>query len=205
MSAAPARILKNVAPVLSSRIPAAVHDADLRARERLCRAEEDARRIREAADAERRRVLDEAAEEGYLAGQARAAAALVAAEEERRRRLAALEREVVSLVLALAAKVLGRELAERPGAVADLAHRALAEVRERREVVLRVNPSDLPAIRAEQGRLSAVLARARLAVREDAGIAPGAAVVDTEGGVIDASIAVQLAHLGRALEEALGT
>ncbi|HEY6100781.1 MAG TPA: FliH/SctL family protein [Anaeromyxobacter sp.] len=197
------RILKGAAPLPERRIPGAVHQATEKVREMVAAAEAEARRILSAAEAARDGIRASAAEEGRREGLARAAAALALVEVERTRRLARVEGELVALALDVARKVLGRELAERRSAFADLVARGLAEVRERREVVLRVNPADAPAVRAADGVLGAALARARLDVREDGAVAPGAAVIDTEAGRLDAGIEAQLAHLGRALEEAL--
>ncbi len=197
------RILKNAAPLPERRIPAAVHDADRTVREMIASARDEARRIREEAEALRDAARRDAAEEGRREGLASAAAALALAAAERDRLLAGAQRELASLALAVARKVLGRDLADREGAMADLAARALAEARERREVVLRVNPADAPAIHDAEGRLGAILSRARLAVREDAAVPRGGVLVDTEAGRLDGGIEAQLEHLGRALEEAL--
>jgi flagellar biosynthesis/type III secretory pathway protein FliH len=196
-----AKVLKGAAPIPARLVPAAVHDADRRVREMIARAEEEARGIAAAAEASRARLVAEAAEEGHREGLARAAATLAAAGRERDRCLAAAEREVVALALAVARKVLGRELAYG-AAVADLAARALEEARARREVLLRVNPADAAAVREAEGRLAAILLRAPLAVREDPAVPPGGAVVETEAGCVDASVDTQLALLARALDEA---
>ncbi len=197
------RILKGVAPLAGRRIEAAVWDADRRVREALAEAEAEARRIVAEAEAERGRVVADATEAGRWEGQARAAAVLARAGLERDRILAEAEREVVAVALAVARKVLGRELRAGGEAVVDLAATALAEARTRREVVLRVSPADATSIRASEGRLAALLAQAPLQVREDASLAPGDAVVDTEAGRIDARVETQLAALARAIEEAL--
>jgi type III secretion protein L len=197
------RILKGAAPLPAARVPAAVHETDRWVRERIAEAEAEARRIREEAERGLGALRAEAAEEGRREGMARAGALLARAAAERDRRLAAAEREVVAIALAVAGRILGRELAERPAAVAELAARALVEARERREVVLRVGPADARAIRDAEGALGALLVRARLAVREDAALAPGAVVVETEAGRIDAGVEAQLEHLRRALEEVL--
>ncbi len=196
------KVLKGAAPLSPRLVPAAVHDADRRVREMVAGAEEEARAILAAAHASVERIVAEASEVGRREGLARAAAVLVAAGEERDRRLASAGREVVVLALAVARKVLGRELAVGSGAVADLAARAIEEARDRRDVVLRVNPVDAPAVRAAEGRLAAIPTRARLALREDPAVAPGGAVVETEGGRVDASAETQLELLARALDEA---
>jgi flagellar biosynthesis/type III secretory pathway protein FliH len=197
----PPRILKAAAQ-LTGRIPAAVHDADRRVREMISAAEEEARRVRADAEAARDAIRAQAVDEGRREGLAAAAAALACAGAERDRLLASAEREVVSLALAVARKLLGRELAV-PDAVVDLAAQALAEARERRAVLLRVSTADAPAVRAAEGPLAAILVRARLELREDPALARGAVVVDTEAGSIDGGVEAQLEALARALAEAL--
>jgi flagellar biosynthesis/type III secretory pathway protein FliH len=196
------RILRADEGVPSRRIAAAVLDADRRVREAVAAAEARAREVLTAAEAERARVLAEAREAGRREGEARAAAALVRAAEARDRLLRDAGREVASLALAVARKVLGRELAA-PESVLPLAEAALAAARGRREVVLRVHPTNARAIRAGEGRLAAALGRAPVEVREDAALVPGAVVVDTEAGRIDAGIEAQLEVLERAVAEAL--
>lgn len=195
------RILKALAAT-SRRIDGAVFDATCRAREILAEAEEGARLIRLAAENDRDRSFAQAAEAGREEGLGRAAAVLVLAEAERERKLAALAGEVAALALDVARRVLGRELAQDPGAVVDLAARALVHARERHEVALRVNPRDAPFVRRAESRLAALLVRAPgITVREDAAVAPGGVVVETEAGRIDARVEAQLASLERALAE----
>lgn len=187
------------------RIEAAVFEAGARARALLDAAGAEAERIRAAAEADRAAIRAAAEREGREAGLGQAAAALVRAAEARAARLVGLEREVARLALDVARQVLGRELAASPDAVADLAARALAQVRDRREVAVRASPADAAVLRAEpvRSRLGALLSRtASLELREDAALPPGAVVVETEAGRIDARIEAQLAALERALEEA---
>jgi flagellar biosynthesis/type III secretory pathway protein FliH len=196
------RILRSVAPAAGRRLEGAVYDADQRVREMVAAAEARARRLVEEAEAERARLVAEARAEGLREAEARAAATLAAAAGARDRLLAAAEQELAALALAVARQVLGRELSA-PGTVASLAAAALAEARDRREVVLRVSPADAPEVHAAGGGLGALLARAPLAVREDPSLGPGDVVVETEGGRIDARLEAQLDAVARALAEAL--
>jgi type III secretion protein L len=196
------RILKGTAPLPGRRIEAAVWDADRRVREMVAAAETEARRIVAEAESARARLFAEATESGRVEGQTRAAAAITGAALVRDRILRDADREVIALALAVARKVLGREVASAPEAVANLAAAALAEARERREVVLRVSPADVATIRAAEGRLAAALARAPLEIREDPSLERGAAIVDTEAGRIDARVETQLEAIARAIEEA---
>jgi type III secretion protein L len=196
------RILKDAAPLRERRIAAVVFDADRQVRGMVARAEDEARRIVAQAEAARARLQAEAAEAGRREGEARAAAALARAAAERDRLLRDAAHEVAELALAVARKVLGREL-DRPGAVVELAGHALAEARGRRQVVLRVHPDDAREVRAAASRLAAAVAGGPLELREDPAVSRGGAIVDTDDGRIDAGIEAQLDVLARALEEAL--
>lgn len=197
------RILKAAAPLPARRVEGAVFEADRRVREMVAAAEEEARRIVADAASSRARALADAAQAGRAEAQAGAAGLLARAAVERDRLLRDAEREVVRLALAVARKILGRELAASPDTVVELAAAGLAEARARREVVLRVSPADAAVIRAAEGKLAAILLRAPLRVQEDPAVAPGGAVVETEAGRIDAGIECQLAAVARAVEEAL--
>jgi flagellar assembly protein FliH/type III secretion protein L len=189
----------------AARIEGEVLEAGQRARALLARAEAEAGALRAAAEAERHRIRDDAEAEGRREGLARAGAALVEAAAERDRRLGAVEREVVALAVEVAGKILGRAVALDPATAVDLAAGALAAARARRDVVLRVHPADVAALRAGEARLRAVAARAHaVEIREDPGLAPGDVVVETEAGRVDGRLATRLALLARALEEAAG-
>jgi type III secretion protein L len=183
-----------------------VHRVEVEARERaralLAEAAETASRLGAEAADERASTLREAARAGREEGLASAAAALARVALAREQRLQALEEEVGVVALEVARLLLGSELAAAPERVLDLARRALRPVRDRREVVLRLNPADVPLVRAGQGELVAHLSRAPgLSLREDAAVARGGVVVETEAGSVDARVEAQLALLERALLE----
>ncbi len=184
------------------RLAGEVYEAVQRARDILLAAEAEAGRIREQAEAERDRVRRDAAEAGRQDALARASGLLASAALERDRILAAAETELARLAVAVAEKILQREVA-RDGTVVEIAARALEEARQRRVVLVRVHPEDAAAVRACERRLAAVVCRAPgVAVREDPRISRGGVIVETEAGVIDAQLDAQLAALRSALEEA---
>ncbi len=184
------------------RVAGEVYQAVRKAQDVLSAAESEAGRIRAEAQAERERVRAEAAEDGRRDAQARAAGLVARAALERDRLLAGAEIELVRLAVAVAEKILQREVA-RDGAVVEMAARALHEARQRRVVLLRVHPEDAAALRACEPRLAAIVPRAPgLAWREDPGVARGGVVVETDAGAIDAQLPTQLAALLSALKEA---
>jgi type III secretion system HrpE/YscL family protein len=187
----------------ASRAPAVVDRLEVEARERasqlLAASQAEAARVREAVHAEREELLRAAAHAGLEEGRARAAAALAEVAAAREASLRALDGEVAAVALEVARRILGEALG-RPDAVVELARRALERVRSRREVLLRVNPEDLPHVREGLPALAALLERApSLGLREDPGVERGGVVVETEAGRVEARVEAQLALLEQAL------
>jgi len=183
-------------------VAAEVYEASQRARHILEAAESDAQRIREAAEADRERLWAEAAASGHQEGLARASAAIALGALERQRLLASAKKDLLRLAVAVAEKILRREVARDDEVAVEMAARALAEARQRREVTLRIHPADAEAVRRSHERLLSALSRTRvLELREDPAVAPGGALVETEAGIIDARLETQLEAIAAALQE----
>jgi type III secretion protein L len=164
-------------------------------------AEVAARRREVAAETEglRTRALEEGRAAGRAEAQAEAAGLIIRAAAAHDAALRAAEAEVVELGIELARRLLEREVAIDPTTVRSLAGAVLRAARGRRTVGVRVHPAAAGALRAEQGALAAVHGLPALEVVEDAGLAPGDAVVETEAGWVDGRLAVRLDGLRAAL------
>ncbi len=177
-----------------------IFDAQREAERLRSEAEEDARRERERAEGEARRLRDAAVAEGLAAGRAEAAAELV----RLRRTLevtGALERDLATLGVRVAERILGRALELDPALVVDLVRAALAELRRARLAVVRVHPDDVAVIERALPRLAAAASGAELRILPDAEIAHGGCVVEAGGATVDARVETQLARLEAALGE----
>jgi flagellar biosynthesis/type III secretory pathway protein FliH len=175
-------------------------EARERARLVVAHAEEEALRVRTEAEAEREEIRRAAAEAGRAEGLASAAAMLASVATVKEQRAAGLERELAEVAIALARKIVGRALAIEPALVIELARGALQAIRSRREVTLRVHPDDAPLLRTASPVLAALLDRTPgLVLREDAGLARGDVVAETEAGRVDARVEAQLALLEHAV------
>jgi flagellar biosynthesis/type III secretory pathway protein FliH len=181
----------------SAVVASEVFEARRAARALREEAEAEARALREAARADVEAVRAEARAAGHAEGLARAAGELLRAAEHRDRVLAALREEVVDLGLALAARILERELRAGDDVLA-MAERALEVARDRRRVVVRASPPDLEALRrAGPGRLGGRAVR----LAADPGLGRGEVVVETEVGEVDGRLSTQLDVLRRVLAE----
>lgn len=116
------------------------------------------------------------------------------------RMLKEVESEVVRTALKIAEQLLVGEMERRQDAIVDVAVTALAHVSDAREVWLRVNPRQAPVLRRYKQRLVDSLSMAKgVDVREDKNVAPGGVLIQTESGVIDATLETQLAEIARVL------
>ncbi len=163
-------------------------------------AEAHAAQLVATARLEADRLRAEAIAEGRERGLSAVTELLIAARAESARSRRETTQELRSLAVKIAEKLLGRALALDPGVVVDLAAEAMQHAGEPRALRLRCNPEDLAELESGRPRL---LERCRsagaLRLEADAQIARGGCIIESELGVVDARLAVQLEAIDRAL------
>jgi flagellar assembly protein FliH len=222
------RILKapapSVPPAASSPPGAAADEAafvdlsdELHARLETARAEAD-RLMAEARDAADR-IRREAQQQGLQL--AREAAQLQAREElagclatalpaleraaaslerEKAQHLQHCERQVVRLAIAIAERVIRRELSRTPEITLDLVREALELAASSQSMTLHLHPTDYETLRDSLRELAARRGGTPLwEVVADPQLTPGACLVKTEFGVIDQQFPAQLARIAEEL------
>ncbi len=163
----------------------------------LAAAQAEAEAIRSAARAEGHA---DGLEAGLAEGRAQVAAALAALEAAgaelavvRDRTAEAVERDAVSLALAIAEKLVAGTLAVEPDRVLDVVRGALRRLTERRRVTVLVHPDDLELVRdAAPGFAGELGGIEHCEVQAERRLTRGGAVVRTDEGQIDASVETQL-------------
>ncbi len=129
--------------------------------------------------------------------------ALAAFEARRERLLADARTDVLTLVAAIATKVVKRRVELAPDVVVDQLAAVLGMVVRRTRLVLRVNPADLALVaEAMPGLTARFQSAAHAEVVEDAGLSRGsvmATIAEPGGGEIDAAIETQLMRLVEAI------
>ena len=104
------------------------------------------------------------------------------------------EADVVRLSLAIARRILHRELAMDPSAIHGLVHAALQKLQNREVHRVRVNPAFVQTVKAS---LEALNAAPAIEVVPDAALRKGDALFETALGELDASVETQLAEIER--------
>jgi flagellar assembly protein FliH len=110
------------------------------------------------------------------------------------------EHDTVQLAIAIARRVLHRELSTDSEAILGLVMAASQKLTARETHRLRVSPSDAAAIQEHRSRLELPLA---LEIVSDASLSPGSAIFETSRGELDASIGTQLAEIDRGFADIL--
>jgi flagellar assembly protein FliH len=110
------------------------------------------------------------------------------------------EGELLKLSLAIARRILHRELIADPEALQGLVHTALQKLQNREISIVRVYPGGADAVRSALERIGAAPA---IQVIADPGMKNGDIVFETSFGDLDASIDSQLAEIQRGFADRL--
>ena len=110
------------------------------------------------------------------------------------------EEDTVKLAVAIARRLIYRELAADPEAILGLVKAAFARVNARETHRLRVSPSDASAIQENRVRLQIP---PLLEICSDNSLTPGSAIFETTRGDLDASVDTQLSEIERGFTDVL--
>jgi flagellar assembly protein FliH len=108
------------------------------------------------------------------------------------------EEDVVKLALAIARRVLHRELTVAPDALLGLVKAALEKIEAREVHTVRIRSEDAPMVKQFLGKMGLPQ---RVEVLSDPGLERGAAIFESSRGTLDASVETQLAEIERGLAD----
>jgi flagellar assembly protein FliH len=110
------------------------------------------------------------------------------------------ESDLLSLALAIARRVIRRELATDPEAIAGVAKAALEKINARELTRVMLHPSHEHSVRSCLQKLNVI---GNVEIISDAAMQPGDVVFETERGKLDASVETQLQEIERGLSDRL--
>jgi flagellar assembly protein FliH len=106
------------------------------------------------------------------------------------------EEEIVKLAVAIAEKIVGRQLDLNPATILDIAMAACSQAKDCKQVIIYVAPEHVEIMRASQDSLAAQLYKTnRLTIISDINIKSGGCRVETEQGCIDATVTTMFKQL----------
>ncbi|SMC65989.1 FliH/SctL family protein [Sporomusa malonica] len=187
-------------------------DAELHAQELAQQAQELARQAQEEG-------LSQGYEEGFTQGRQaalsemqqtlqlsveRAHRIVTIAEQEACQLVFDAERQIVEIALAVASKVLAREIAENPTTILPIVKEALGKVSDQDHIVIRVNPEDYEMVLMAKRDLQLMVGREHaVSVSADHIVPAGGCIIDTALGTVDAKLDTKLEMVHKAIQEIL--
>jgi flagellar assembly protein FliH len=112
------------------------------------------------------------------------------------------ESDVVKLALAIAKKILHRELSIDPDSIAGLIKASIEKIRTQEILKVRIHPQHQPAL---QQMLARIAVGNQIEILADPKLQPGTLIVETARGKFDASIDLQLREIERGLTDRLAS
>lgn len=198
------RIESRIRPAPGTRVLRAADYARLlKAQNLLDDARAEAEAIRKRAEDAYQERKKQGYEDGVLEGQMQQAEKMLETGMQAVEYLEGLERQIVEVVTTAVRKIVG-ELDDRERIV-RVVRTALEQVRGRQRVVVRVCPEEEPQVReALAPMLAKTSAASGLELVADQRMKPGDCMLESEMGVVDAGLDVQLRAIENALAAKIG-
>lgn len=113
-----------------------------------------------------------------------------------------LQQMVLPIALKAAKRIVAKELETSPETIVDIVIQAISPISESRKVTIYVNREDKDFLDAQKSRLKEILQQAEiLTIQEKPDVERGGCIIQTEGGMINATIENQWRALERAFEK----
>jgi type III secretion protein L len=171
----------------------------LTAKELIDTVKDDAIEFKKSVVEEAEKQKEEAQKEGFQQGLEKWASIQAEFEEEIERVHQKISETVIPVALKAAKKIIGRELELSKEAVVDIVINNLKAVAHHKKIKIYISREDAPILAKNKERLKGVFEKLEsLMLIESDDVKPGGAVIETEGGIINA----QLDNLIRTLEKA---
>ena len=161
------------------------------------RAQEEADAIIAAAIEKAKELKKEAQEAGFADGVTRAKPLMEHLNEELNKLKMDIQRVALPIALKAAKKIVGEELILEPGRIVDILLQAMKPVAQCKKIKIIVSPQDLAYLEKSKARLASAMSHSEVIQLEGrASLEPGTAIIESEKGIMNAS----LDHLWAALE-----
>ncbi len=113
-----------------------------------------------------------------------------------------LQKEIIPIALKAAKKIVGAQLELKPDAIVDIVVQALSPVMQNHRFTIYVSRGDKEILEANRPKLKSILEHMQvLNIQERSDIAPGGCIIETEAGIINASLKNQWDALEAAFEK----
>jgi|SRR5579862_655679 len=176
----------------------------LQANEILEKARQDAEEQHERNLIDAEVLKAEAREDGFQEGLQKFNEHLIYFERSLRTIRLELQKQIIPLALKAAKKIVGTQLELNPETIVDIVLQCLTPVMQNHRFTIYVNKADKEILEAHKPKIKNILEQVQtLSIQERSDIAPGGCIIETESGIINATIENQWRALESAFEKYL--
>lgn len=170
-------------------IPAEEFSLLLEGKEVVEKAIEDAIKKQGEVEKEAEELRKKAVEEGFQEGLIQLNKHILDLEEHSRKIYRETQNSILRLALQAAKKIVNKELEIHPDTIVDIVMQALAPVKQSHKITLFVNKADRDILEENKPRIKEIFEQLQFfGIQERADISPGGCVIETESGIINASV-----------------
>lgn len=135
-------------------------------------------------------------QEGFQEGLTQFNAHLIQFEKNLQALRLELQKQILPLALKAAQKIVGEQLKAHPETIVDIVLQTLEPVTQNHKVAIYVNKADKEILEAHREDVKELLSQVKtLTIQERADISPGGCIIETETGIINATIENQWSAL----------
>lgn len=183
-------------------IPAKEFSTLIEAKEVLDKAREDSEKHLEETKKECEKLRKKAKEKGFEEGLEKFNEQMLYMDSQLKAIQHHLQQTILPIALKAAKRIVGKELDTFPETIVDIVIQAIAPIAESHRVTIFVNKQDKEILDKNKPKLKEILQQAEIFnIQEKSDISPGGCVIQTEGGMINATIENQWRALERAFEK----
>ena len=183
-------------------IPAEDFSTLMEASELLLKAKEDVAHYKREVEKQCEHLKEEAKKEGFNEGLTQFNEHLIHFDKQLRLIRLELQKQILPLVLKAAKKVVGEQLSLHPETIVEIVLQTLAPATQNHRFTIYVNKADKEILEAEKPKIKNILENIQtLTIQERSDVDPGGCVIETESGIINATIENQWRALEAAFEK----
>lgn len=170
-------------------IPAEDFSTLMQASEVLDKAKEDAAHYKKEIEKECEQLKQRAQEEGFQEGLIRLNEHIIHFDKQLSLIRLNLQNQILPLALKAAKKIVGEQLEVRPETIVEIVIQTLSPVIQNHRFTIYVNKEEKEVLEANRARIKSILEQVQvLNIQERADVAPGGCIIETESGIINATI-----------------
>lgn len=167
----------------------------------LNKAKEDVKSYLSNNKEECRKLLEQAKEAGFNEGLSEFNKQILHYEQRIKQMEHELQKMILPLALRAAKKIVGRELQSNPETIVDIVRQTLKPVTQNHHIRIFVAKEDKEILEQKKKELKAILEQVQtFIIEEKEDITPGGCIIETEAGIINASLENQWRALESAFE-----